>query len=67
MRKLIEPMFKRVGYEARPNDAHLDSFLRAQIVGWACDLDMAECTEKVVDDFKAWMDQSNPDREGANP
>lgn len=67
MRRLIRPIFARVGYEKKEGDAQLDIFLRSKVVGWACKLDMPECTEKVTDNFEQWMSESDPDAEEANP
>ena len=67
MRTLITPAFARVGFEEKEDDEHLDAFQRSQLVRWACNLNMEECTEEAVTSYRKWMDQLNPDREGANP
>ena len=67
MRTLIAPAFARVGFQEDDEEAHLDSFQRSQIVGWACKLKLDECTEEAKTSYKKWMDQLDPDQEGANP
>ena len=67
MRRLLTPIFARVGFQGGADEAHLDSFLRSMVVSWACSMKMSECTDKARDNYKTWMDQLNPDREDANP
>lgn len=67
MTNMVEPLFNRVGFEAKADDEHLDVFLRQFAVGWACKLDIVECTDKVKAKYQKWMDQLTPDAEGANP
>ena len=67
MRALIHPTFDRVGFSGPADTPHLDIFLRARVVAWACKLGMEECTEEAADNFRRWMAQHHPDAEGANP
>ena len=67
MRTLIAPAFSRVGFEEKDNDEHLDAFQRSQLVRWACSLKLAECTEEAKTSYQKWMDQLDPDQDGANP
>ena len=67
MRKLIDPLYKRVGYDGQPNDQPLDVFLRKLAVNWACSLGNQDCIDKAYRKFKTWMEKINPDEEGANP
>lgn len=64
---MIRPLFRNLGYDESNKDQHLDIFLRSSAVAWACQLKIEECTEKVRDDYRKWMDQLNPDIEEANP
>ena len=67
MRKLVDPLYERVGYEPQENDEHLDIFLRTVAVAWACSLDNKECKEKTSTQFAEWTGKENPDSETQNP
>ena len=67
MRTLIDPLYKRVGYEERQDDKHLDIYLRTLAVAWACSLDHAECKEKTGTEYSVWMDKLESDKEEQNP
>ncbi len=66
MRALIDPLYKRVGFENRPGDQPLDVFLRKLAVSWACSLGNMDCIDMVKSEFKVWMDTIQPDEENAN-
>merc|ERR1719266_2949051 len=67
MKKLVDPLYNRVGYKSDPNDQPLDVFLRKLAVNWACSLGNEDCIEKAEEDFKVWMDKRLPDAEEGNP
>jgi len=67
MRNLVDPLYNRVGFKARPNDQPLDVFLRKLAINWACSLGNIDCIDKTKSDFKVWMDKLDPDAEGSNP
>ena len=67
MRRLIDPLYKRVGYEERPDDKHLDIYLRTLAVAWACSLDHPECKENTGTQYSTWMEMLDPDKEEQNP
>ena len=67
MTDLIRPLYTRIGFEEKRDDKHLDIFLRRVAVNWACRLSMSECTDKVRDQYKEWMDQLSPDSIEGNP
>merc|ERR1719219_1280145 len=67
MRKLVDPLFNRVGYKSRVNDQPLDVYLRKLAVNWACSMGHEDCIEKVKGDFRVWMDMPDPDLERSNP
>ena len=46
MRTLIDPLYKKIGYQIRPTDKQLDIFLRKLTVKWACKFDNPECKEE---------------------
>ncbi len=39
----------------------------SRIVGWACKLGIKGCTDKAEGKWREWMEEKDPDREGANP
>ena len=67
MRKLVDPLYNRVGYKSDPNDQPLDVFLRKLAINWACSMGNEDCIEKAKGDFRVWMDMPEPDSEGSNP
>jgi len=68
MKKLIRPLYNRVGFEENENDAHLDIYLRGLAVSWACNVvGLQECKEKAVSQYADWMARPDPDQDGQNP
>ena len=63
MTRLVRPLFERIGFDERSSDGHLDVFLRAKAVRWACKMDMPECIDKVTENFKDWMQGGDPDNQ----
>ena len=67
MRKLIDPLYKRLGYQMQPNDENLDIFLRTLAVAWACGLDHPDCKEATRSQYSEWMEMLDPDDVSQNP
>ena len=67
MRTLIDPLYKRLGYQMLPNDKHLDIYLRTLAVAWACGLDHPECKQETRRQYAEWMDKIEPDEPSENP
>ena len=67
MRTLIDPLYKRLGYQMLPTDKHLDIYLRTLAVAWACGLDHPECKQETKRQYSEWMEKLNPDEPSENP
>ena len=60
--QLIQPLYERVGFEERLEDAHLDHFSRVNLLNWACSMGHKDCVQRSVDQFKRWMAEPDNDR-----
>lgn len=67
MRKLLDPIYQRVGFNRRATDQHLDVLLRKKVVNWACSMGNEDCLSKSQAKFGTWMKAVSPDAEGNNP
>ena len=67
MKKLVHQLYNRIGFEPKATDSHLDTLLRSNVVSWACSLGIKECSENVKNNYRRWMDETEPDSEGSNP
>jgi len=67
MLKLLEPIYQKLGFQAKPGEEHLDIRLRKKIVNWACSMGHEDCIDKATTSFKNWMFMPNPDAEDKNP
>jgi len=67
MLKIIDPIFTKLGFNARPEDTHLDIMLRKKAVSWACSMGNKECLDKARENFGYWMGMVEPDVAEANP
>eukprot|EP00092_Neocalanus_flemingeri_P064412 GFUD01078167.1.p1 GENE.GFUD01078167.1~~GFUD01078167.1.p1 ORF type:complete len:930 (-),score=265.24 GFUD01078167.1:347-3136(-) len=67
MLKLIDPIYTKLGFNARPEDTHLDIKLRKKAVSWACSLGNKDCLNKAKENFGVWMGMVEPDSEKGNP
>eukprot|EP00090_Calanus_glacialis_P046064 TRINITY_DN885_c0_g1_i5.p1 TRINITY_DN885_c0_g1~~TRINITY_DN885_c0_g1_i5.p1 ORF type:complete len:807 (+),score=220.22 TRINITY_DN885_c0_g1_i5:315-2423(+) len=67
MLKLIDPIYTKLGFNARPEDGHLDIKLRKKAISWACSMGNKDCLNKARENFDDWMGMVEPDSESANP
>ena len=67
MRSLVDPLYKRLGYEMQSDDENLDIFLRTLAVAWACGLDHPDCKDATKSQFSEWMEMLDPDDARQNP
>eukprot|EP00088_Acartia_fossae_P031208 TRINITY_DN3213_c0_g1_i1.p1 TRINITY_DN3213_c0_g1~~TRINITY_DN3213_c0_g1_i1.p1 ORF type:complete len:964 (+),score=231.16 TRINITY_DN3213_c0_g1_i1:49-2940(+) len=67
MLKLLAPIYRKLGFQGKADDQHLDILLRKKIVSWACSMGHEDCIEKATSTFRNWMGMQNPDVEGKNP
>merc|ERR1712038_1268486 len=67
MLRLVNPIYKKLGFDRRPDDTHLDILLRKKAVRWACSMGSEDCQKKTGEKFSEWMDMVEPDEEKKNP
>jgi len=68
LRDLITPIYNKVGFEEKEDDEHLDVLMRSMVVSWACNVvQMSECSDKALAQWKTWMQKEDPDAVGQNP
>jgi len=67
MLNLIDPIYTKLGFSARPDDSHLDIKLRKKAISWACSMGNKDCLTKAKETFGDWMGMVEPDSELANP
>jgi len=67
MLQLVDPIYTKLDFNARPEDSHLDIKLRKQAISWACSMGNKDCLVKAKENFAAWMGMVEPDSETANP
>ncbi|PSN50097.1 hypothetical protein C0J52_04712 [Blattella germanica] len=56
IQQLIEPQFKKLGFEPHKNDTYLKSLHHKEIVTWACLTGVRSCVQKATDLFKRWSE-----------
>jgi len=67
MLRLVDPIYRKLGFTSRPDDTHLDILLRKKAVSWACSMGSEDCQEKAKEKFGSWMGMVQPDAEQQNP
>jgi len=67
MLNLVSPLYRKLGFNPRAEDSHLDIKLRAQVVSWACSMGHTDCLYTAGQNFNSWMGMVQPDAERANP
>ena len=61
-------LYNKVGFEEKEDDEHLDVLMRSMVVSWACNVvQMSECSDKALAQWKTWMQKEDPDAVGQNP
>ncbi|XP_012230834.1 aminopeptidase N [Linepithema humile] len=59
--KLLDNVYKQVGFTDKVGDPQLTVFTRIDVLNWACDFDYEDCVVNAVQQFKNWRDTPNPD------
>jgi len=67
MLRLVDPIYRKLGFTSRPDDTHLDILLRKKAVRWACSMGSADCQVNAKEKFNDWMGMVQPDEEKQNP
>lgn len=67
MLQLVDPIYTKLGFNAKPDDSHLDIKLRKKAIKWACNMGHKDCLNKATENFGVWMGMVEPDAELSNP
>merc|ERR1719464_939165 len=67
MLRLVDPIYRKLGFTSRPDDTHLDILLRKKAASWACSMGSEDCQEQAKEKFNDWMGMVQPDEEKQNP
>ena len=57
MTSLIVPYYNTVGFEETLLDEHLTIYKRTDALNWACRLEIADCVNKALTKYRAFMNQ----------
>merc|ERR1712032_1456097 len=67
MLRLVDPIYRKLGFTSRPDDTHLDILLRKKAVRWACSMGSTDCQVNAKEKYNDWMGMVQPDEEKQNP
>ncbi|XP_024875821.1 aminopeptidase N isoform X2 [Temnothorax curvispinosus] len=59
--KLLDNVYKQVGFIDKVGDPQLTVFTRIDVLNWACNFDHENCVTNAVQQFKNWRNTPNPD------
>lgn len=60
--KLLDNVYKQVGFTDKAGDPQLTVFTRIDVLNWACDFGHEDCINNAVQQFRDWRNTPNPDR-----
>lgn len=58
--KLLDNVYKQVGFKDNPGDPQLTVFTRVDVLTWACNLGHEDCIRNAVTQFHNWRNTPNP-------
>ncbi|XP_066591926.1 aminopeptidase N [Prorops nasuta] len=58
--KLLDNVYKQVGFKDSINDPQLTVFTRINVLNWACDFGHDDCVRNAVAQFQNWRTTPNP-------
>lgn len=61
MLKLLDNVYKQVGFADNVGDPHLTVLTRVAVLNWACTFGYDDCVLNAVQQFRNWRDTPNPD------
>jgi len=67
MLRLVDPIYRKLGFSSRADDSHLDILLRKKAASWACSMGSEDCQEQASSKYSSWMGMVEPDAEQKNP
>ncbi|XP_063706147.1 membrane alanyl aminopeptidase-like [Culicoides brevitarsis] len=56
---LTESLYKQLGFEPKPEETHLDTLLRTNLLNWMCKHGHEECLMLAIDEFDKLMNDKN--------
>ncbi|XP_032687651.1 aminopeptidase N [Odontomachus brunneus] len=59
--KLLDNVYKQVGFTDKAGDPQLTVFTRIDVLNWACDFGHEDCLLNAVQQFRNWRNTPNPD------
>lgn len=58
--KLLDNVYKQVGFKDNPGDPQLTVFTRIDVLTWACNFGHEDCIQNAVNQFHNWRNTPNP-------
>ncbi|XP_012148075.1 suppressor of ER stress-induced death [Megachile rotundata] len=58
--KLLDNVYKQVGFKDNPGDPQLTVFTRIDVLTWACNFGHEDCIQNAVKQFYNWRNTPNP-------
>ncbi|XP_035717445.1 aminopeptidase N-like isoform X1 [Vespa mandarinia] len=59
--KLLDNVYKQVGFTDKPGDPQLTVFTRIDVLNWACSFGHDDCVDNAVNQFYNWRKMPDPD------
>lgn len=59
--KLLDNVYKKVGFKDTPGDQQLTVFTRIDVLSWACTFSHDDCVRNAAAQFQNWRNQPDPD------
>ncbi|XP_076764198.1 suppressor of ER stress-induced death [Xylocopa sonorina] len=60
--KLLDNVYKQVGFKDSPGDPQLTVFTRIDVLTWACNFGHEDCVQNAVKQFYNWRNTPNPNK-----
>lgn len=60
--KLLDNVYKQVGFIDNPGDPQLTVFTRIDVLSWACSFGHEDCVQNAVKQFYNWRNTPNPNK-----
>ena len=60
--KLLDNVYKQVGFKDNPGDPQLTVFTRIDVLTWACNFGHDDCVQNAMNQFHNWRNTPNPNQ-----
>ena len=60
--KLLDNVYKQVGFKDNPGDPQLTVFTRIDVLTWACNFGHGDCVQNAMTQFYNWRNTPNPNQ-----